>query len=38
MPRWLDRVLPRIAIEAEDHDAAQPALRRSLEPAIDAAP
>jgi RND superfamily putative drug exporter len=38
MPRWLDRVLPRIAIEAEDHDAAQPAPRRSLEPAIDAAP
>ena len=38
MPRWLDRRLPRIAIEAEDHEAAQPAPRRSLEPAIEAAP
>ena len=38
MPRWLDRRLPRIAIEAEDQDDAQPAPRRSLEPAIEAAP
>ena len=38
MPRWLDRRLPRIAIEAEDQHAAQPAPRRSLEPAIEAAP
>jgi RND superfamily putative drug exporter len=38
MPRWLDRRLPRIAIEAEDQEAAQPAPRRSLEPAIEAAP
>ena len=38
MPRWLDRRLPRIAIEAEDHEAAQPPPRRSLEPAIEAAP
>jgi putative drug exporter of the RND superfamily len=38
MPRWLDRRLPRIAIEAEGQHAAQPAPRRSLEPAIEAAP
>ena len=38
MPRWLDRRLPRIAIEAEDHEAAQPPPRRSLEPATEAAP
>jgi RND superfamily putative drug exporter len=38
MPRWLDRRLPRIAIEAEDQHAAQSAPRRSLEPAIEAAP
>jgi RND superfamily putative drug exporter len=38
MPRWLDRRLPRIAIEAEDQDAAQSAPPRSLEPAIEAAP
>ncbi len=38
MPRWLDRRLPRIAIEAEGQHAAQSAPRRSLEPAIEAAP
>jgi RND superfamily putative drug exporter len=38
MPRWLDRRLPRIAIEAEDQHAAESAPRRSLEPAIEAAP
>jgi len=38
MPRWLDRRLPRIAIEAEDQHAPQPAPRRSLEPAVEAAP
>ena len=37
MPRWLDRRLPRIAIEAEGQDAAHPAPRRALEPAFEPA-
>ncbi len=35
MPRWLDRRLPRIAIEAEGQDAAHPAPRPALEPAFE---
>ncbi len=35
MPTWLDRRLPRIAIEAEDHDGAHPASRPTLEPAFE---
>jgi hypothetical protein len=34
MPRWLDRRLPRIAIEAESPTPA-PAARPSLEPAFE---
>jgi RND superfamily putative drug exporter len=32
IPRWLDRRLPRIAIDAE----AEPRARRSFEPALEA--
>jgi len=38
MPRWLDRRLPRIAIEAENQHPSGSAPRRPLEPAIEAAP
>jgi putative drug exporter of the RND superfamily len=35
MPRWLDRRLPRIAIEAGGEDAAHPGPRPALEPALE---
>ncbi len=33
MPRWLERRLPRMAIEAEEQDEARTGPRGSLEPA-----
>jgi RND superfamily putative drug exporter len=34
LPRWLDRRLPRLAIEASESDRGSP--RRPLEPALEA--